>query len=251
MLTTVSVSSHAAHSGSHAPLCTLGNPSAAGFSENAMACEPLAAQRRTSCAASSGSHIGTRVSGISRPRACIGAPLTDHPVVVRADAGQRQVTVAALEERLPAEPRERGEAQRRLGVVAVHVGEPGGPVVAAGQDVVEHHRPVVGLIPGKADRGEPAGDREEQARVGPAIGPVPVGVLAEGHVPRLEAQPALDPDEPRPRLAEGGREVVLPDMGGLDDVVVDADDPWDVHGCFLSVPEEVSGPGRRRSRRRG
>ena len=69
MLTTVSVSSHAAHSGSQASLCTLGRPRAAGFSEKAMACDPCAAQRRTSCAARSGSHIGIRVSGIRRPRA--------------------------------------------------------------------------------------------------------------------------------------------------------------------------------------
>ena len=69
MLTTVSVSSHAAHSGSQAVVCTLGRPSAAGFSEKAMACEPIAAQRRTSCAARSGSQSGVRVSGIRRPRA--------------------------------------------------------------------------------------------------------------------------------------------------------------------------------------
>src|SRR5258706_15745601 len=45
MLTTVSVSWHAAHRGSQWPEWMLGRPSAAGFSENATACEPFAAHR--------------------------------------------------------------------------------------------------------------------------------------------------------------------------------------------------------------
>src|SRR5688572_964821 len=46
MLTTVSVSWQAAHSGSQCPEWMLGNPRVAGFSETAMACDPLSAQRR-------------------------------------------------------------------------------------------------------------------------------------------------------------------------------------------------------------
>ena len=69
MVTTVSLSVQASHNGSHAPLCSDGWPSFAGFSVNAIAKLPFAAQRRTSAAASSASHSGTSVSGIRRPRA--------------------------------------------------------------------------------------------------------------------------------------------------------------------------------------
>ncbi len=70
MHTTVSVSSHAAKRGSQWWLfeCTDGNPSGCGFSEKVMAWLPLPAQRRTSAAASAGSHKGTIVSGTRRPR---------------------------------------------------------------------------------------------------------------------------------------------------------------------------------------
>ena len=67
MLMTVPVSLHAAKNGSHSPVWMLGSPSSEGLSEKATACDPLPAQRRTSSAASAGSHSGTRVSGISRP----------------------------------------------------------------------------------------------------------------------------------------------------------------------------------------
>ncbi len=45
----------------------LGRPSGTGLSEKATANDPLSAQRRISAAASSGSHSGMRVHGISRP----------------------------------------------------------------------------------------------------------------------------------------------------------------------------------------
>src|SRR5579862_9012805 len=54
--TTVAVSLQASHSGSHFPLCREGKPSLAGFSVNAMAKLPFAAQRRTSSAARDASH---------------------------------------------------------------------------------------------------------------------------------------------------------------------------------------------------
>src|SRR5262245_24077114 len=65
----VSVSWSAAKNGSQKrPLSwTDGNPSGYGFSENATAWLPLPAHRRTSAAASSASHSGTMVSGISLP----------------------------------------------------------------------------------------------------------------------------------------------------------------------------------------
>src|SRR5436190_24399741 len=65
--TVVAVSSHASHSTSHAPLYSDGSPSLNGFSVNAIACEPLAAQRRTSSAANDGDHSGTSVNGMRRP----------------------------------------------------------------------------------------------------------------------------------------------------------------------------------------
>ena len=60
-----------------------------------------------------------------QPTAAVTAPLLDHPVVVRVDAGRREVTVLRLEERLAAEARERGERERRLDPIDVHVVEAG------------------------------------------------------------------------------------------------------------------------------
>src|SRR5215217_1390848 len=54
-LTTVSVTSHAAHNGSQCDVWMLGNFSRAGFSENAIANDPFVAQRFTSVAARCGS----------------------------------------------------------------------------------------------------------------------------------------------------------------------------------------------------
>src|SRR3546814_3419484 len=68
MHNTVPVSWQAAKNGSQwRPLsCTEGRPSGCGFSENVTAKQPRAALRRTSAAASCGSHSGTIPSGISR-----------------------------------------------------------------------------------------------------------------------------------------------------------------------------------------
>ena len=69
MHTVVSVSWHAAKNGSQWWLASWidGSPSGYGFSGNVTAKLPLSAQRRTSAAASCGSHSGTMVSGMSRP----------------------------------------------------------------------------------------------------------------------------------------------------------------------------------------
>src|ERR1017187_2933193 len=56
MLITASVSAQGEKKGSHAPPWMLGSPISEGLSENAAACDPRSAQRRTSAAASSGSH---------------------------------------------------------------------------------------------------------------------------------------------------------------------------------------------------
>ena len=69
MHTTVPVSWQASKNGSQwRPLsCTDGRPSGCGFSENATAKQPWAALRRTSAAASFGSHSGIIPSGMSVP----------------------------------------------------------------------------------------------------------------------------------------------------------------------------------------
>ncbi len=69
----------------------------------------------------------------------VGAPFVDHPVVVCLHARKAQVAVAALVERLPAEPGKRREAQGGLGVVGVHVGQSGRPVVTAWPHVLVGH----------------------------------------------------------------------------------------------------------------
>src|SRR5581483_465818 len=72
MHTHVSVSSHAAKNGSQCPLWMLGSPRWGGISLKHTALPPRAAFRRTSAAASAGSHSGMSVSGMSRP------PLSPH-----------------------------------------------------------------------------------------------------------------------------------------------------------------------------
>ncbi len=69
MHTTVPVSSQAWKNGSQwRPLsCTDGRPSGWGFSEKVTAKQPRAALRRTSAAASCGSHSGIMPSGMRRP----------------------------------------------------------------------------------------------------------------------------------------------------------------------------------------
>ena len=69
MHTTVFVSSHAARNGSQKPFlsCTDGRPRNGGISENVTAWQPLAALRRISAAASTGSHSCTMINGMSRP----------------------------------------------------------------------------------------------------------------------------------------------------------------------------------------
>jgi hypothetical protein len=69
MQMTVPVSSHAATNGSqYRPAsCTDGSPRLPGSSEKQTARTPRAALRRTSAAASTGSHSGIRHNGTSRP----------------------------------------------------------------------------------------------------------------------------------------------------------------------------------------
>ena len=112
-----------------------GSPRYGGISLNATARTPRAALRRTSAAASSASHSGTMQSGIMRPLR-VAAPLVDHPVVVGLDAHEAEVLVVAFRQVLAAEAQPRREAQRRRGVVAVHVDEAGRELPPAGDHLV-------------------------------------------------------------------------------------------------------------------
>ena len=64
--TTKPVSSTASQSGSQWSVYTDGSPSVVGFSEKATARAPMAAVRRTSSPAATGSQSGTTIRGMSR-----------------------------------------------------------------------------------------------------------------------------------------------------------------------------------------
>ena len=80
-----------------------------------------------------------RHSGI-RCAVGVAAPVVDHPVVVRADALQPELVVAALHERLPAEARERRERERAVDPGEREVVDARLRVVAAGPHLVVGHR---------------------------------------------------------------------------------------------------------------
>ena len=172
------------------------------------------------------------------------APLLDHPVVVRLDAGEAELLVLALVERLAAEAGEGRERQRAVRVVEGQVLDALVTVPAALAHLVvrdgghghlgavEDEFPLVVL----GDRGARDGDEllvdvDELVVVVPGVAPLALGVLV--HVvlgPRevLERAPllALDPGAPLPPLL---REPRLPHVGRLDDMVVNADDPGQCH----------------------
>jgi len=56
-----------------------------------------------------------------QPAAAVAAPLLDHPVVVGADARERELLVVGLVERLATEPRERRKRQRAVDPVDFEV----------------------------------------------------------------------------------------------------------------------------------
>ena len=173
------------------------------------------------------------------------APLLDHPVVVRLDARESELLVVALVERLAAEPREGRERERAVRVIERQVLDALVPVPATLAHVVVGdggHRhlgavePEIALVvPG--DRGLGDGDEllvdvDELVVVVPGVAPLALGIL--DHVvfgPRqvLEAAPALALD-PGTTVAPLLGEPRLPDVGGLDDVIVDADDLRQGHG---------------------
>ncbi len=97
MHTTVSVSWQAVKNGSQKRSLSWieGSPSGCGFSGKVTAWDPLAAQRRTSAAASSASHRGTIVSGINRP---LPAP-ADHSSIIQSLYAWTQSSARSLSAR--------------------------------------------------------------------------------------------------------------------------------------------------------
>ena len=135
------------------------------------------------------------------------APLVDVPVVVRLEHGQRAVVAggAAGVEHATAEARERREAHRTEHAVHVHVTHAGVDLVAAVAHLPERHGVHAVLL-----RRTPG--HRVQAEVGaPLLAPHP-------HVGAVRG-----PDDAGRAVAPALGEVTVEHPGGLDDVVVDAD----------------------------
>ena len=141
---------------------------APGSRENATACTPRAALRRTSAAASSTSHSGTMHSGIRRPPR-VAAPLLDHPVVVRA----RRTPPRGPCPSPPANvwPQKRGNVGKHSDASTwfdVHVVEARLRVVAARAHLVVGDRRQRHVVAVEPDRGDVALVRRDEIFVEPA-----------------------------------------------------------------------------------
>ena len=176
--------------------------------------------------------------------ALAGAPVVDHPVVVRLHAEERELLVVALEERLAAEARQRvREADRRVDVVGVHVGQPLGLDPAAGPDLVEGGGGDVEL--GEADRGRQLRERVDQVVVEPPVARLAaVDALLVGEHAALEVELRRVALDPRGAVLELGGDALGPEVRRLDHVVVDRDDPRCVHDGNSFVGPQYRGSGR-------
>ena len=181
------------------------------------------------------------VSRDQPPLAVAGAPLVDHPVVVGLHAQKGQFLVLPLVEGLAAEPGQHvGEADRRIHVVGLHVGQALLLLPAPRQDLVERHRGVGERL--EPDGGRQLGERVDQIVVEPPVAPRPVGgaLLVAEH-------PALEVERGLVALHSGTAVVVLagkplgPQVGRLDHVVVHGDDAGDL--CHGSRAYRRDGPG--------
>ena len=161
-----------------------------------MAWEPLAAHRRTSAAARSASQSGIKRQRHQPGRSLGPAPLVDHPVVVGLHAEQRDVLVLAVQEDLTAEAAHVGEADRHVGVVAVHRGETGVALVGAGKHLVVGDRPacLFIVVPGL---GQPSLQRAGPCRRSTRRRPTVQSSPPDDHRPVAELLPG--------RLSRGGR----------------------------------------------
>ena len=162
----------------------------------------------------------------------VAAPLLDHPVVVGVDALEPDLTVLRLGEGLAAEAGERGEGERLLDMVDVHVeqAELGVPaplthlVVADGR---ERH-----VVAGKAHRGHVALVGVHVALVEPDVAHVAGPVFGVDLVLVVEA--ALVQEAADAMTLDLGAFVAvllgepgLPEVGRLDHMIIDADDQRD------------------------
>ena len=164
------------------------------------------------------------------------APFLDHPVVVGLDAQEPQLLVRGLGEGLTTEPGERGEAERGLEVVDVHVLEPGLDLVGTGSHVLVGHATHGHLVPGHADGGVDPEQRSLEILVVPPVGRES---FRAGHHGELAADkgdlPHWGAHDPGPDVVVLLREAIHPHVGRFHHVVVDGDDPGHV-GHGPSVP---------------
>jgi hypothetical protein len=163
------------------------------------------------------------------PTVAPGTPLVDLPVVVRLDAEPRKLLVVAAQEDLPAEARVVREGQRRFHVVHRHVLDAGLRLPAAGAHLVERDAVERDLLRRIARGGDEPLHRVLLVLVEP---PGHVGALGPR---RLAVRAAVEDRRARGRhhdvradVAVLGGQARRPDVGGFDDVVVEADDPGDV-----------------------
>ena len=172
----------------------------------------------------------------------VATPVLDHPVVVGLDALQGQLEVLALEERLAAEAREGRERDRAVDAGELEIGDPRRGLVAARSHLVvgdggEEHLAGVETTDVAVRRGvERNGDValvhvDEAVLIHPVV--APAAVL--GHL-LLVGGARVEREVPPPRpldawalLSHPGGQSLLPQVGRLDDVVVDADDLRQLH----------------------
>ena len=229
----------------------LGRPSRVGSSEKQNARTPRSALRRISADRELDVPERHEAQRQVHPARRL-TPLLDHPVVVGLDAGERELLVAGLVERLPTEARERGERKRPVDPVELEVGNPRVALVAAGthsvvRDRGHRHRAAVELADVTVGRGlDRDGDEllvhvDQAVLVDPGVAPVAVGVLGVGVLRARVVHEGCPPFalDPRTALAVLRGEVRLPHVRRLDDVVVDTHDLRDVHArhCVRSLLE--------------
>ena len=202
---TVSVSTHASISGSHAPECSVGRPRRWGSSGNVSARNPRAALRRTSAAASTGSARYVIPIGMLRS-GCGEYHSSWYQSFHARTVASAELGIGAAPEHRAAEAGDlRREVHRRPHAVEVHVVHARFDVVTAGSDLVEARRlerPLVARTAG--DRAE-AGELEALALEHPRL----VAVVVLDHVRCARLQSCRQPPFEHP--------------GRLDEVVVDRD----------------------------
>ena len=228
--TTVPVSAHAAKNGSQYPLWIVGRPRWYGSSLKQTAAH--APCRVAPDLVDGGVDVPERDDG-ERDEAPtrVAAPLLDHPVVVGLDAGQPELLVGAFEERLAAEPRQGREAHRRFDPAHVHVGETRHRVVATRAHVVVGDRRERHLLFRVPDGRDHPLVRVHEVFVEPAVdlrGRVVVEVLDVAGGTDVVDLADTAPHDLGAAVAVLRRQPALPDVRGLDHVVVDADELRDL-----------------------